>query len=198
LFLQKQSLAFAVHLFGICTLLTGPGLKKHMCGAHEHRFVSPVYIRALDRMRLVPITTLLTIVLYVHGVVGETPGAPAGDFAHGEYNMAVYCIGDTAVAVEYDLCMKNAPVVNDFCENFSKQSLCFPKCFCDHVLGYNFMIPTIKTVCPKLPPCGAPAQGTPESPTTSPGSPAPSLRASAFTACIAGAVSLAGVNLISV
>jgi hypothetical protein len=31
LFLQKQSLAFAVYLFGIGTLLTGPGLeKKHM------------------------------------------------------------------------------------------------------------------------------------------------------------------------
>ena len=31
LFLQKQSLAFAVHLFGIGTLHTGPGLKKkHM------------------------------------------------------------------------------------------------------------------------------------------------------------------------
>jgi len=28
LFLQKQSLAFAVYLFGIGTLLTGPGLKK--------------------------------------------------------------------------------------------------------------------------------------------------------------------------
>ena len=27
-FLQKQSLAFAVYLFGICTLHTGPGLKK--------------------------------------------------------------------------------------------------------------------------------------------------------------------------
>jgi hypothetical protein len=31
LFLQKQSLAFAVYLFGIGTLHTGPGLKKkHM------------------------------------------------------------------------------------------------------------------------------------------------------------------------
>jgi hypothetical protein len=31
LFLQKQSLAFAVYLFGIGTLLAGPGLKKeHM------------------------------------------------------------------------------------------------------------------------------------------------------------------------
>jgi hypothetical protein len=31
LFLQKRSLAFAVYLFGIGTLLTGPGLKKkHM------------------------------------------------------------------------------------------------------------------------------------------------------------------------
>jgi hypothetical protein len=28
LFLQKQSLAFAVYLFGIGTLHTGPGLKK--------------------------------------------------------------------------------------------------------------------------------------------------------------------------
>ena len=28
LFLQKQSLAFAVYLFGIGILLTGPGLKK--------------------------------------------------------------------------------------------------------------------------------------------------------------------------
>jgi hypothetical protein len=28
LFLQKQSLAFAVYLFGISTLHTGPGLKK--------------------------------------------------------------------------------------------------------------------------------------------------------------------------
>jgi hypothetical protein len=28
LFLQKQSLAFAVYLFGICTLLTGLGSKK--------------------------------------------------------------------------------------------------------------------------------------------------------------------------
>jgi hypothetical protein len=31
LFLQKQSLAFNVYLFGICTLLTGPGLKKNTC-----------------------------------------------------------------------------------------------------------------------------------------------------------------------
>jgi hypothetical protein len=142
-------------------------------------------------MRLVPIATLLTLVLYVHGVVG-------GDFAHGEYDMAAYCPGDTAVAAEYDLCMKKAPVVNNFCENFGKQSLCFPKCFCDHVLGYNFVTPIINTVCTKLPPCGAPAQGTPGSPASSPGSPAPSLHASAFTACIAGVVSLAGVNLISV
>jgi hypothetical protein len=31
LFLQKQSLAFAVYLFGIGTLLTGLGSKKNTC-----------------------------------------------------------------------------------------------------------------------------------------------------------------------
>lgn len=145
-------------------------------------------------MRLVPLMTLLTLALYVHGVFGETPGAPAGGFAHVEYNMADFCPGDTVGAAAYDLCMKTAPVVSDFCENFGKQSICFPKCFCDHLLGYSLVSPTIKTVCTKLPPCGAPAQGTTAQGTT--GSPAPSLRASAFTACVAGVVSLAGaVNL---
>jgi len=148
-------------------------------------------------MRLVPM--ILTLVLYFHGVFGETPGLSASDFAHGEYYMEEYCPGDTSVAAEYDLCMKMAPVVNDFCENFGKQSLCFPKCFCDHALGYNFIAPIIQTVCTKLSPCGAPAQGTTQttSPSRTTGSPAPSLRANALTACIAGMVSLAGaVNLI--
>jgi len=31
LFLQKQNLALAVYLFGICTLLTGLGSKKNTC-----------------------------------------------------------------------------------------------------------------------------------------------------------------------
>ena len=69
-------------------------------------------------MRLVPM--ILTLVLYFHGVFGETPSLSESEFAHGEYSMEAYCPGDTAVAAEYDLCMKTAPVVNDFCENFGK------------------------------------------------------------------------------
>ena len=42
LFLQKQSLAFAVYLFGIGTLLTGPGLKKNTCD-NALTMTSPVH-----------------------------------------------------------------------------------------------------------------------------------------------------------
>ena len=42
LFLQKQSLAFAVYLFGIGTLLTGPGLKKSTCD-NALTMTSPVH-----------------------------------------------------------------------------------------------------------------------------------------------------------
>jgi hypothetical protein len=100
--------------------------------------------------------------------------------------MDFFCPGATAVNAEYDLCFKNSQVGNE-CEKAGKQALCFPKCFCDHATGILYM-KGFKQVCPDLPPCGGRAVG----------SPAPSLRASAFTACIAGVVSLAGVNLISV
>jgi hypothetical protein len=42
LFLQKQSLAFAVYLFGIGTLHTGPGLKKNTCD-NALTMTSPVH-----------------------------------------------------------------------------------------------------------------------------------------------------------
>jgi hypothetical protein len=43
LFLQKQSLAFAVYLFGIGTLHTGPGLKKKNTGDNALTMTSPVH-----------------------------------------------------------------------------------------------------------------------------------------------------------
>ena len=143
-------------------------------------------------MRVVSIMTLLTLVLYVHGVVGETPGVPPStqytvtEGANSGLRMDFFCPGATAVNAEYDLCFKNSQVGNE-CEQTRKLVLCFPKCFCDHAMGIVYMT-AFKQGCPDLPPCGGRAVG----------SPAPSLRASAFTACIAGVVSLAGVNLISV
>ena len=51
LFLQKQSLAFAVYLFGIGTLHTGPGLKKkkHVRAADEGLGLADHGPRARDR-----------------------------------------------------------------------------------------------------------------------------------------------------
>ena len=43
LFLQKQSLAFAVYLFGIGTLHTGPGLKKKSTCDNALTMTSPVH-----------------------------------------------------------------------------------------------------------------------------------------------------------
>jgi hypothetical protein len=43
LFLQKQSLAFAVYLFGIGTLHTGPGLKKKSTCDNDLTMTSPVH-----------------------------------------------------------------------------------------------------------------------------------------------------------
>jgi hypothetical protein len=43
LFLQKQSLAFAVYLFGIGTLHTGPGLKKKNTCDNALTMTSPVH-----------------------------------------------------------------------------------------------------------------------------------------------------------
>jgi hypothetical protein len=157
-----------------------------------HRFVFKVYIRAFDRMRVLSIMTLLTLVLYVHGVVGETPGVPPStqytvtEGAQSGLVMDFFCPGATAVNAKYDLCFKDSQVGNE-CEKTGKQVSCFPKCFCDHALGILYMT-GFNQVCKGLPPCGGRAVG----------SPAPSLRASSFTACIAGVVSLAGVNLISV
>jgi len=127
-------------------------------------------------MRLMPIMALLTLALYGRGVFGSDPETET------ELGMEFFCPGDTAVIAEYDLCTKTL-VANpkDACENLDKISLCFPKCFCEHPLGYNMIVAGLKSTCTKLPPCGGRT-----------GSPAPSLRASAFTACIAGVVSLAG------
>jgi hypothetical protein len=138
-------------------------------------------------MRLVPITTLLTLALYFYGVFGDTQDPPASDSGHDLKMSDFGC--DTAVDTEYDVCSKKAMLTitgDDECEAIGKLSHCFPKCFCDQALAYELMTGFLK--CTKLPPCGGGAQG----------SQAPSLRASAFTACIAGAVSLAGVNPISV
>ncbi len=131
-------------------------------------------------MRLVPLMTLLTLALCFHGVFGET--TPASDLeTETKLGMEFYCPGDTAVVAEYNLCTKTLVEGADACENLDKASPCFPKCFCEHPLGYNIIVAMLKSTCTKLPPCGGRT-----------GSPAPSLRASAFTACIAGVVALAG------
>jgi hypothetical protein len=99
---------------------------------------------------------------------------------------------NAAADAEFELCNKKAMLTitgDDDCELFGKLSRCFPKCFCDQAQALVYPLMTGFFKCTKPPPCGGGAQG----------SPAPSLRASAFTACIAGAASLAGaVNLISV
>jgi hypothetical protein len=112
-------------------------------------------------MRLVLIMTLLTLALYFHGVFGDTPGAPESEYIDelkmnfaidsqhgGELNMETFCQGDTTVSAEYDLCFKKAQVGDDECEKLGKQSLCFPKCFCDNTLGSNFMT-AMKKACPR-------------------------------------------------
>jgi hypothetical protein len=124
------------------------------------------------------------------GTTGSpAPSLPSPVSDSNELKMSDYDC-DTAVDAEYDLCSKKALVTitgDDMCEAFGKLSHCFPKCFCDNALAYQSMTGYLK--CTKLQPCGTRAQG----------SPAPSLRASTFTVCIACVVSLAGaVNLISV
>ncbi len=120
----------------------------------------------------------------------ETTWRPEG---HSVDDLKMSDYGCNAAAdAEFELCNKKAMLTitgDDDCELFGKLSRCFPTCFCDQAQALVYPLMTGFFKCTKPPPCGGGAQG----------SPAPSLRASAFTACIAGAASLAGaVNLISV
>jgi hypothetical protein len=63
LFLQKQSLAFAVYLFGIGTLHTGPGLKKKKKKKKKRLYVAPVWTTAHERsVRIVSVFLVARVV----------------------------------------------------------------------------------------------------------------------------------------